>query len=277
VTVIALCSGKGSPGVSTLACVTGAVWPPERRVVVAECDPSGNDLAARFGLSPRLGMTSLVLAHRRPERSNASFDMHLQHLPGGLETLVGPVNADSAGTLDRELGTTGPGIFPAGIDILVDCGRFQSGASGQQGILRTADWVVVVTRPDAAGLAHTLWTLEVIRSLDTTGTCAVVAVGSNEFPARQIEQTLRTMLLEVVPLDPGSAAMACGAPGKSSRFARSSLVAATRHLVDLLLKEPAADPGSLDDDRSDEPRDDSFSLAVGLELAGSRDQGRDRR
>ncbi len=52
VTLIAVCSGKGSPGVSTLACVAGAVWPPDRRIVIAECDPSGNDLAARFGMSP---------------------------------------------------------------------------------------------------------------------------------------------------------------------------------------------------------------------------------
>jgi MinD-like ATPase involved in chromosome partitioning or flagellar assembly len=187
------------------------------------------------------------------------------------------VNPDAAGTLDRELGTTGPGIFPAGVDILVDCGRLQSGAPGQQGILRTADQVVVVTRPDAAGLAHTLWTLDVVRSLGIRAICTVAIVGSGEFPVRQIEQTLRTKLLEVLPLDQGSAAMACGAPGRSSRFARSSLVAAARRLVDLLLKVPAADPGSFDDDQSDEQMEDPVPLVVELELAGSRDQGRDRR
>ena len=32
--LVAVCSGKGPPGVSTLTCVAGAVWPPQRRIVV---------------------------------------------------------------------------------------------------------------------------------------------------------------------------------------------------------------------------------------------------
>ena len=65
VTIISVCSAKGSPGVTTLACALGAVWPAERRVMVAECDPSGGDIAARFGLSAKRGMTSLILEARR--------------------------------------------------------------------------------------------------------------------------------------------------------------------------------------------------------------------
>src|ERR1019366_10538581 len=55
VTRLTLCSAKGAPGVTTLACVLGAVWPTHRAVVVAECDPSGGDLAGRFALSTRTG------------------------------------------------------------------------------------------------------------------------------------------------------------------------------------------------------------------------------
>jgi MinD-like ATPase involved in chromosome partitioning or flagellar assembly len=237
VTVVAFCSGKGSPGVSTLSCVAGAVWPHSRRIVVAECDPSGNDLAARFGLSPRLGMTSLVLASRRSPsgRSETLLDAHVQTLPGGLEVLVGPVSHDSSSSLDRELGTLGPAIFPAELDIVVDCGRVLSAARGQHEILKAADHVVVIARPDAAGLAHAQWTLELVRNLTTKNATALAVVGPSPFGVREIESALQASLVGVIPFDHQAAAMACGSRGKPHRFARSNLVASTRHLVDRLL------------------------------------------
>jgi MinD-like ATPase involved in chromosome partitioning or flagellar assembly len=229
-TLVAFCCGKGSPGVSTIACLAGAVWPAGRRTVVAECDPSGNDLAARFGLSPRIGMTSLVLAHRRVEHSEESFDHHLQTLPGGLEILAGPLNPDAATSLDRELGAAGLAVFPKAIDLVVDCGRVLTSAPGQQEILNKADHVVVVTKPDAAGLAHTLWTLDVVRSL-AQGTTSVVVVGSSQFSAGEIEQAFQAKMVGVLPFDEKSAATVCGSPGKTKRFARSSLVVSARSLV----------------------------------------------
>jgi MinD-like ATPase involved in chromosome partitioning or flagellar assembly len=241
VTLVAFCSGKGSPGVSTLASVMGAVWPSARQIVVAECDPSGNDLAARFGLSPRLGMTSLVLAHRRAEKSQTALEVHQQRLPGGLEALVGPVNPDAAGSLDRELAAVGPRIFPGEVDVLVDCGRILSAAAGQQGTLKAADRVVVVARPDAAGLAHAIWALDVVSGLRPQGRCSVVIVGSGDFPSREIEQAIGSRLLGTVPLDEKSAAMVCGSPGNPRRFAQSSLVESARRLVERILKQPEVD------------------------------------
>jgi MinD-like ATPase involved in chromosome partitioning or flagellar assembly len=242
VTLVAFCSGKGSPGVSTLASVVGAVWPQERQIVVAECDPSGNDLAARFRLSPRLGMTSLVLAHRRSSaaESKTMLDGHLQTLPGGLEVLVGPVNPDASSSLDRELGGVVPTIFPSGVDILVDCGRIVSGAGGQLEILKVADHVVVTTRSDAAAFAHTLWTLDRIRDMTTKLTCSIAVVGPGPFRVGEIEHVLQARVLGVIPFDPRSAEVACGLPGKLSRFARSTLVSAARRLVEQLLSQPGS-------------------------------------
>ncbi len=236
-TRVAICSGKGSPGVSTLACVAGAVWPHGRRIVIAECDPSGNDLAARFGMSPRLGMTSLVLAHRHLEHSKATFDAHVQRLPGGLEALVGPVNPDAATSLDRELSSAGTAIFPSPVDILVDCGQLLSGAPGQREILRGADQVVVVTRPDAAGLAHAQWTLDVVRNVATGASPSFVVVGPGDFSVGEIERAFPSSFLGAIALDRRAAAMACGTPGQPRRFARSGLVASARRLVDRLLNQ----------------------------------------
>ena len=44
--LVALAADKGSPGVTTAAVALAAVWP--RPALVAECDPSGGDLAMRL-------------------------------------------------------------------------------------------------------------------------------------------------------------------------------------------------------------------------------------
>jgi MinD-like ATPase involved in chromosome partitioning or flagellar assembly len=278
-TLVALCSGKGSPGVSTLACVAGAVWPAERRIVIAECDPSGNDLAVRFRLSPRLGMTSLILASRRLESPKAPFEVHTQPLPGGLEALVGPVSPDAAVSLDRELGALGLSIIPGEFDTLVDCGRILAGAPGQREIIRTADHVVLLTRPDAAALAHATRALDFVRGLVTDGTSSVVVVGLSQFRDGEIEHVFRDAFLGVIPWDDKAAAMACGSPGKARTFARSGLVASTRDLVDRLLKlSPRRGAGDelaelTHNGRAPESSDKQSVISPGCELTKSGEPG----
>lgn len=164
------------------------------------------------------------------------LDVHVQALPGGLEVLVGPVTPDASSSLDRELGAVVPTIFPEGIDILVDCGRILPGAGGQSGILKLADQVVVITRPDAAALADAQWTLDLVRNLTTKGTCSVAVVGPSPFRVAEIEHALQARVLGPVSFDHKSAAMACGSPGKPHRFAKSVLVASARSLVDQILR-----------------------------------------
>ena len=182
-------------------------------------------------------MTSLVLASRRSPsgRSETLLDAHLQTLPGGLEVLVGPVSPDASSSLDREMSTLGPAIFPADLDILVDCGRVLSGARGQQEILKAADQVVVMARPDAAGLAHAQWTIDLVRDLTTKNATALAVVGPSPFGVAEIESALQPSLFGTIPFDHQAAAMACGSRGKPNRFARSNLVASTRNLVDRIL------------------------------------------
>ena len=67
-TIVSICSIKGAPGVTTLACLIGATWPVHRCVLVAEADVSGGDLAARFSLSSRRGWTTLSASIRRERR-----------------------------------------------------------------------------------------------------------------------------------------------------------------------------------------------------------------
>jgi len=119
--------------------------------------------------------------------------------------------------------------------MIVDCGRVLAGALGQREILKAADHIVVLTRPDAAGLAHAMWTLEFVRGLETKGTTSFVVAGSNGFGVTEIAEALQADLLGLIPFDPKSAAIVSGVPGRPKAFARGSLVASARSLVDRVL------------------------------------------
>jgi len=231
VTVVALCSAKGSPGVTTLTCALGAVWPIGRRVLVAECDPSGGDLAVRFTLYARRGMTSLVLARRQGAPNDTDLASHIQCLPGGLEVLVGPPGAGSASTLDHEIAKMQGPVFPAEADLIVDCGRIVPGASGQRRLLVEADRLLVLARPDASGLANARWAIDRMRELDRAAVTSLILVGEGPFSAREASVDLGTDVLEVVPSDSRGAGVACGVPGKTRVFARSPLVTSARRIA----------------------------------------------
>ena len=232
-TVVALCSAKGAPGVTTLACTIGAAWTPARRVVIAECDPSGGDLAARFGLSPHQGMASLAVA-RRHRGQHGGLDPHVQHLPGGLEVLAGPVGTGAASALDRELGRGVDGLFSPNTDVIADCGRLRPDAPGQEAILRAADTVLLVLRPDVAGLAHAFSACSEIESIGRTSPSSLVLVGGGPFSVAEVEEALRARVAVVVPIDVGAAAMASGEPGARRPFRRSRLIRSARALVEEL-------------------------------------------
>jgi MinD-like ATPase involved in chromosome partitioning or flagellar assembly len=234
VTTISLCSAKGSPGVTTLACAMAAVWDSKRRVLLAECDPSGGDLAIRFGLSTKNGMANLVLAHRHGPTSVSNLDEQIQRLPGGLEVLVGPVGSDSASALDDELPSVLSHLLPGDADVLVDCGRFVPGARGQSRLLSDSEIVLVVTRPDASGLTHTRWLLEKLleklRPHQRFSMPRLVLVGEGTFSPSEISHTLGIEVFDVVPTDPRAAAVISGVPGRAHTFARSSLLSCAKRL-----------------------------------------------
>lgn len=62
--VIALGSVAGSPGVSTLAVGLAGAWAGERRRVVVEADPAGGRLGAQLGIGVEPGLMALALAAR---------------------------------------------------------------------------------------------------------------------------------------------------------------------------------------------------------------------
>lgn len=228
-TVVALCSAKGAPGVTTLACLLGAVWPMERSVVVAECDPSGGDIAARFGCDEQAGMAAFVLSARHaPIRSMLSVEPYLQHLPGGLEVLVGASSAEAAHAVDHEVAAM-CALAEVPCDVIADCGRIDIGSQGQQALVAQADAVLVVTCGDASSLGHAGALADRLGEM-TSSALGLVVVGSHHREARSATRALRMELATTVPWDPAAAAVVRGEPGSRRRLLRSPLVVAAETL-----------------------------------------------
>lgn len=263
-TCVALCSIKGSPGVTTLATLLASTWPDRvvGQTVVVEADPSGGDLAGRFGLSGNVGWSSLRSSERR-SLDGWSLDGHLQYLPGGLPVLAAGRGADVPDA-DDPLCTplwALPGERWDRIEsIVVDLGRLSPSGGGIQTWMARSDRTLVVTRGGTADLIHVreraAWLMDA-----TGGAVGLVTVG----PAPSAHELLEFTGLELVgrmPLDGRAAAVAAGAGGMARRLTGSALLAASRRLAAELAEEMPHDtdstnsPGSHSDQtrRSNRPR-----------------------
>ncbi|HZU79428.1 MAG TPA: hypothetical protein VE991_05890 [Acidimicrobiales bacterium] len=241
-TTVAFVGAKGAPGVTTTVCAVAAVWPDVRPVVVAECDPAGGDLAARFGLGTERGMASLVLAARaeagRGPTSAPSLDPHVQELPGGLGVVVGPVGADAASVVDQQLA-----LLPArswrGVDgsadredLVIDCGRLTPDAPGQRRILLEADLVVLVARGDASSIVNGRWAADRLADLrGDRSTTRLVLVEPVSFEPGEIADVIGLPLVGCIPHDTPAAETLCGVPSSARSLARSALITAARKVA----------------------------------------------
>lgn len=154
--VLAVCSAKGSPGASITAMALASVW--HRQVVVVDADPAGGDLLWRCRslqgepLDPDRGLLSLSAAARR-EADLTSLAEHVQPTATGADVLVGiasPGQLTGLGAVWSHL----PALAKqhAG-DVVVDCGRISDGSPVLPAVLG-ADAVLFVVRPDMDQVAH---------------------------------------------------------------------------------------------------------------------------
>jgi hypothetical protein len=157
VALIVLAADKGAPGVTTAATALGAVWP--RPVLLAECDPSGGDLAYRLPaldggvLNPGRGLLSLGAVARRGVSGEQIYE-HTQKLVGGLDVLAGLTSGEQAAGLTWMWGPLGRAFaaLPEA-DVLADCGRLGLHAATND-LIAEADAVVLFTRASLDQVAH---------------------------------------------------------------------------------------------------------------------------
>lgn len=98
-TVVALCSFKGAPGVTTTALGLTSVW--QRNVALVEADPSGGSICAhdelRGELATAFAVVFLIDPPLRPPRSHPkSRGDRLPQQTALQEQLVHPVSLDLA-------------------------------------------------------------------------------------------------------------------------------------------------------------------------------------
>ncbi|MHB1516910.1 MAG: AAA family ATPase [Acidimicrobiales bacterium] len=236
-TVVALASLKGAPGVTTMACLVGAGWPAGRRVVLCELDPCGGDLAPRFGLSARCGWSSFSLSVRRTSpKAITPLEPHLQQLASGLQVLAGPVSG-GAGDWFSPFGSL---LEAAGgsCDLVVDLGRMPTEHRGIGGVLERVDALLVVVRGDATSALRAREQSGQLRARadDRVG---LIVIETGPYPPSEIASFSGLRLAAAVPFDPGVASVAGGSDRSERRLARSSLFASSALLAARLTAEPS--------------------------------------
>lgn len=239
-TVIALTSAKGSPGVTTTALALAWVWPqvaPGRRVLVVDADMAGGDLAPgylRGAVSSTDGVLGLAAA--RPIDLGAGLWDHLIAVDESANSLLltgisDPAQARSlAGMWPTlaEVFADPDGEF-AGVDVLVDLGR--AGTAHEAAALRArADLVLLVLRSSlrasvaarATGRRLVEERTERDGGTDSLG-CVVVGEGQ-PYGAGEIAAAVGLPVRARMAWDPASAAVLSDGDAASWRFARSALM-----------------------------------------------------
>jgi hypothetical protein len=250
-TVIALTSAKGSPGVTTTALALALAWPhvaPDRRVLVVDADMAGGDVAPgylRGAVSSTDGVLGLAAA--RPGDLGAGLWDHLIAVDESASSLLLTGISDPAQA--RSLAGVWPSLAEvfsdpdgelAGVDVLVDLGRV--GTAHEAAALRArADLVLLVLRSSlrasAAARATGRRLVEERTGLPGgTDSLGCILVGEGQpYGAREIAAAVGLPVRARLAWDPVSAAVLSDGDAASWRFARSALMrSATACATELL-------------------------------------------
>ena len=156
-TIVALTSASGSPGVTTSALGLAVVWP--RPVLLVEADPTGGSavLAGYFrGAAPHtLGLIDLAWALREGALAEALPGVTMP-LPGSSVSLLPGVRSHaqsrSLTSLWEPLTATLKGLEATGQDVIVDTGRLGLQGSPEP-LIYAADLTLLTIRSDLVALS----------------------------------------------------------------------------------------------------------------------------
>jgi MinD-like ATPase involved in chromosome partitioning or flagellar assembly len=245
--LIAVGSVKGSPGATTFALALAAQWPGSGPRVLAEFDPSGGDLAARFALSLSPGLVSLAAVARAGTLAESGIGRllrHTQELPGGLPVLVAPPGAEQARAALTALTSSAAdgyrtgrrlvGINDPNELVVIDVGRLDPD-SPSVALLAAADQLLLLARASADDLAHVAGRVDAIRRW--TDRVGLLLVGDGYTDA-EVAREVDLPVLARIPVDPAGAATLTGhAPVRPRPFARATLSRAAAQIATMLASD----------------------------------------
>jgi hypothetical protein len=210
VSVYALVSAGGSPGVTTAALALALGWP--RQVILAECDPSGGDiLAGLFAghLAARNGLLPLAVeAGQNPDAAAAALWSQLIELDDERGRLL------LAGISDPRQGTGLAPVWPVlaaalaaqPADVIADCGRLD-GSTSPEPVLTAASMVALVLRPSLRQVTRARPRVEMLTQLLGPGRLALLLVGEGTPSAREISRALGVSVTCSLPYDEKAASV----------------------------------------------------------------------
>jgi hypothetical protein len=264
-TVLALTSAKGAPGVSTAALAMTLLWP--RAALLAECDPAGGSsvLAGylRGTVDHSRGLLNLALAHRRDELAHDLWSQTVpltatsadDSPPGAsaapqrwlLPGLSDAAQAPSTSALWGPLGALLASLERAGTDVIVDAGRLGA-AHAPTALLRQADLVLLVLGTSLPAVAAARARLSALRETlspagptsppdGAAGGLGLLLVGDGRpYTAREIAAALGLPVVASLAWDPASAEVLSAGAAPGRRFDTSPLLRSTRAAISASLE-----------------------------------------
>lgn len=245
---IGFVSAKGSPGCTTATLALSHAWldlPGQRRVLIAECDPAGGDIARgylRGSLDTDRGIVALAV-RRTPDGVAALWEQLLALDSDGRQLLLPGINDPSQGaslevacailrTAIPELAEQEPPL-----DVLVDLGRLHAQHDPRQ-LWGALDRLILVTRSSLAAVAAAEPAARELRSEVVGPQLSCVVVGEGQpYTAKEIATALALPLLGTLPDDPVGAAVFSGASQAGWRTSRSPLLRSARLLAERLVAD----------------------------------------
>ena len=192
--VIAVCSGKGSPGATFVAVnLTAALARGREKALLLDLDPAGGDVAAYLGLDTRRGLYPLLRMHEGIPGLDALLREAERH--AGIRAVCGFPEASAC--------PAGPGLLAEMLrragesrSVLADLGRITPESAA---VASEADLVLLVVRPD---LVSVLGAERALRCLESGGVArgkiAVVVSGSERRRPADVAEVAQAIGIEVI-------------------------------------------------------------------------------
>ncbi|SHN52445.1 hypothetical protein SAMN05660350_00386 [Geodermatophilus obscurus] len=240
--LIALCSAKGAPGVTTSGLALALSWP--RPTVLAELDPAGGDVLAGYGRGELSagGLADLELAARRGGLARHLDGQLLRLDPEGRARLL-PGLADPAGARhvdwDR-LAAVLATLEDGAVDVIGDCGRLRA-EHFPAAVVRRAAAVVLTTGSTLRAVRAATRAVAELRGEGHAGMVAALVVGPGEpYGEREIGEALGVPVIGSLPRDAKAASVLSDGAPAGRLFAQSALLRAARTVATRLVEFAAA-------------------------------------
>jgi hypothetical protein len=192
--LIAIGSLNGAPGVTTTALALAATWPEAPLPTVVECDPSGGDIAARWRLRSRPGLTDVAAA---AAEFGASDPEALEEGVQTIEVCGAQLRVVCAAPGGAGVRSALPTIAAPGAKVLnrpdawtiTDLGRLDWGSVSWP-LVAAADATLLVVEGSLAGVAHLRSRISDVRQAEALGARLAVAVAPGEYAPVEVADLL---------------------------------------------------------------------------------------